>query len=298
MAEEHVFVIGATGNVGSAAVNILLENGVRVTAYVRNPSKANSLFPSHQHLLTLVQGDYNDLAPFDQAMHTGHYTRLLLLVQVDRSDVTMAQLKSQLAATAYASGVEQVVDISSYCAGERWRCNFSADDHWQAEKALLELPGRKRLVCLRPGRFMSNIVNFDSHSIKHEHHYPGSYDPEETLAWVSPRDIGTAAARVLQDPIDKHGDSVYEMISQVMTPTSTAAVLSKVLGRSIPYVQYDPITRYNMLTQYAHLPHRVAYGIVEINENGIQNSRGLSILLGRDPETLEQYLTAHKHQFE
>lgn len=179
-----------------------------------------------------------------------------------------------------------------------WRNSFSSADHWAAEKALLEIPNRGRLVCLRPGRFMSNIANYDKYSVCQQNVYPGSADPSETIAWVSPRDISTAAVGILTDPIEKHEDSVYEMIGQALTASETATAISKALGRDIPYVQVEPMERYRLLTEHAHLPHTVAYFLVNINENGTQTTRGLDILLGRKPETLEDYLTAHKHQFE
>jgi isochorismate synthase EntC len=145
---------------------------------------------------------------------------------------------------------------------------------------------------------MSNIVNFDKYSINQQNAYPGSSDPSETIAWVSPRDISTVAARILTDSIEKHQDSVYEMIGQAMTASQTGEVISKVLDRNVPYVQVEPLERYRLLTEVAHLPHRGAYFLVNLNENGVHTSRGLDILLGRKPETLEEYLTAHKHQFD
>lgn len=113
---EHIFVVGATGNVGSNTVRQLLEKGSRVTIYVRNPAKATTLFPGQESLLSIVQGDYSDLTPFDNAIASG-FTRLLVLIQAE--GVAMAELKSHMATVAYNSGVKQVVDISSYCAGER-----------------------------------------------------------------------------------------------------------------------------------------------------------------------------------
>jgi uncharacterized protein YbjT (DUF2867 family) len=115
---EHIFVVGATGNVGSNIVRQLLEKGSRVTIYVRSPAKATALFPGQESLLSIVQGDYSDLTPFDNAIANG-FTRLFLLVQAEGLAMTMAELKSRMATVAYNSGVKQVVDVSSYCAGER-----------------------------------------------------------------------------------------------------------------------------------------------------------------------------------
>ncbi|KAI8086788.1 uncharacterized protein BX664DRAFT_299681 [Halteromyces radiatus] len=293
---EHIFVIGGTGNIGTKAVKDLLSNGIKVTLYARNPTKALCLFPDYDALLTIVQGDYSDLMPFYDAIKKGRYTRLLLLVQIDSGNMNAPLLKKQLATAAYEAGVSQVVDISSYAAGDRWRYNFAAEDHWASEKTLMEIPNRSSLVCLRPGRLASNIVDFDIHAIKHLNMYPGSAEPDETMGWISPNDVGTVAGRMLMDDVAKHGDAVYEMIGEVLTPRKTAAVISTVVGREIPYVHMDPIARYTMLTDKAGLPHRIAYALTDLNENGIQVTRALPILLGRKPETLEEYLMAYKDQ--
>ncbi len=59
-----LLIFGATGSMGRHLVQQALEQGHRVTAFVRNPAKLNT-----QHIkLTVVQGDVNDLAAVEKAV--------------------------------------------------------------------------------------------------------------------------------------------------------------------------------------------------------------------------------------
>ena len=58
----HIALIGATGFVGTALLNELLQRGHRVTALARDPAK----IPSREGL-TVVQGDATDAAQVAQA---------------------------------------------------------------------------------------------------------------------------------------------------------------------------------------------------------------------------------------
>jgi putative NADH-flavin reductase len=56
-----VFLLGATGNLGSRLVAALLTHGHVVVTYVRSPSKLESLLPASVYQqITVVQGDATD----------------------------------------------------------------------------------------------------------------------------------------------------------------------------------------------------------------------------------------------
>jgi len=57
---ESILVFGATGSCGHAIVERGLDRGVRITAYVRDETKALSLFDSADSNLTLVVGNLSD----------------------------------------------------------------------------------------------------------------------------------------------------------------------------------------------------------------------------------------------
>lgn len=62
--QMKVVVFGATGNTGSAVVERALEQGHKVTAFVRTPSKVTIQHPN----LTIIQGDVLDAASVEKAV--------------------------------------------------------------------------------------------------------------------------------------------------------------------------------------------------------------------------------------
>lgn len=64
-----VLLLGATGNIGSRLIPALLAHHHSVVAYVRSPSKLQSLLPAtlHEQIL-VVQGDATDSAAIKRAI--------------------------------------------------------------------------------------------------------------------------------------------------------------------------------------------------------------------------------------
>ncbi|KAF7727645.1 hypothetical protein EC973_007303 [Apophysomyces ossiformis] len=281
---ERVYIIGGTGNIGTKVVQDLTANRIPTTVYARNPSKAASLFPDSGDLVDVVQGDYSDLTPLKNSL-PGH-TRLFLLVN-DLPNVV--KHKSAIAKLAYEAGVKQIVDVSTCLAGPGWRPTYIGEAHGLAEKSIKEIPGRGAFVALRPGTFMSNLIHFEP---RPENVIRDVRESNEPQSWVSPNDIAALAAIVLREDIEKHGDAVYELIGQIVTPAERAAILTRILGRPITYEKIPVVAKYNVLLQvgYAHLP---SYDLAALPETN-QVTVGLPILLGREPETLEAYLTSKK----
>ncbi|KAG2192640.1 hypothetical protein INT46_001098 [Mucor plumbeus] len=286
---ERIFVIGGTGNVGTKAVNDLVAKDIPVTLYSRNPTKVAELFSNNQHV-NVIQGDLSDLTLLKEGMK-GH-TRLFLLYN---SFEDFAEKKEAIAKLAYASGIKQIVDISSFSASEPWRTSFIGTAHIDAEKAILRIPQRGSFVTLRPGRFMSNLLTFERASP--EGLMFDTVNEDEPQGWISPNDIGAIAAVVLSEDIKKHADSVYELIGDIITPAERASIASRVLERSIRYQKVSPSIKYDSLMKLGIFPHFAAYNLAATVPSMAPTtsiSTGIFILLGREPETLEQYILLNK----
>ncbi|KAI8091191.1 uncharacterized protein B0P05DRAFT_577293 [Gilbertella persicaria] len=292
MSTERIFIVGGTGNIGIKAVRDLLANNVPVTLYARNPQKVHSIFTDKSDLIRIVQGDYSDFSPLKKGIE-GH-TRLFLLINDFEGFV---DYKRTIAEYGYAAGVKQILDISSLSVNGGWRTSFIGTNHYYAEKAMFEIPNRGALVTLRPGRFMSNL--FHMARIATDGAVFDDVAPEATQDWISTNDIGAVAAVILQDDIQKHGDNVYTLIGDVVKPKEIAAICSRLLGRDIPYKQVTAVQKFHQLVKN-HVPFGVAMDLVDNvkeEESGRINAV-IEIILGRKPETLEEYLTANKEQFQ
>ncbi|KAK4510377.1 uncharacterized protein ATC70_004807 [Mucor velutinosus] len=286
---ERIFIIGGTGNSGSKTVQDLISRNISVTLYARNPSKVTELF-SENPLINVIQGDLADLAPLKEGL-SGH-TRLFLLYSNFEDFV---EKKITIAKLAYAAGIKQILDISSITAGESWRSGYVGTIHRDAEQGILNIPNRGALVVLRPGRFMSNILTFERPSpdgVMYD-----TVNANETQGWISPNDIGAVAAAVLSEDINKHGDLVYELIGDVVSLDERSSITSRVLGRPIRYQKVSASSKYDQLMKTGMFPHGAAYNLaasIPTVPPTTTISLGISILIGREPETLEQYILSNK----
>ncbi|KAI8048592.1 uncharacterized protein B0P05DRAFT_480984 [Gilbertella persicaria] len=289
MSPERVFIVGGTGNIGEKTVHDLLANNVPVTLYARNPEKVKSTFTVKSELISIVQGDYNDLSPLKKGVE-GH-TRLFLLI----ADFgVFVKTKQTIAEYAYAAGVKQIVDISSFTVNGGWRSSFIGSNHYLAERAIFEIPNRGAFVALRPGKFMSNLHSMARIATEGVLYDTDPADKPQT--WISTNDIGAVAAVILQEDIQKHGDNTYTLNSDIATPAQVAAIISRLLGREIPFKQLSSAEHYHKLVGH-HVPHSLAFDLCD-NLKSIEETRvgaAVEVLTGRKPETLEEYLTANKH---
>ncbi|CAO3591687.1 unnamed protein product [Absidia cylindrospora] len=285
---ERVFVVGATGTLGTKLVTELLAKNVAVTVYVRDQDKAAKLFAQKTGSLTIVQGDYNNLSPMEKAL-PGHTRLFLLTIGLEG----MVDTKTKIATLAYAAGVKQIVDISCSTFNAAWRNNSISQPHIDAEKAILEIPHRGYAVSLRPSRFMSNIDHY-IHSDADQ--YEEFLEHDTPQPWISPNDIVEVAVAVLTGNMEDHGDSVYELTSQVATPTQVAEALTRATGRTITYKKVSALERFNALkvTMAHRFPVSVIFTFATMIEISPQVSLGISVLLGREPETLDVYFARNK----
>ncbi|CAO3649656.1 unnamed protein product [Cunninghamella blakesleeana] len=297
---NRVFFIGGTGNVGSKAVQDLLKNQVPVTLYTRHPNKVADLFPNHMNsdLLTIVQGDLSDLTSLKEAL-PGH-TRLFLLVT---DLINLPDIKASIAKFAYEeAGIQQIIDISSGTVSYPWRVHSAGYKHYLGEKSILDLaeqqPKKRFFVALRPGRFTSNCLTHDRPTENGLIVDTVPFDKEQ--GWISPNDIGAIAAVILQDDISKHGNAVYELIGDTVTPKRRAELFTEILdnGHTYTYQQITPLAKYQKLAPLlTSFPFNLVYDFCTFRELDTYVTPGISILLGRDPETLEQYIKKNKRAF-
>ena len=291
--KERIYVLGATGNVGSAIVDELLKNNnIQVTAYTRSPNKLADKNKNNQQL-TIVQGGYTDLRPFYESI-AGH-TRLFLLVP-DMEE--MGNIKVELGKKAIEVGVKQIVDLS--VASTFWRQYQALLPHQEAEKAIFELPSRRNrnsyFVSLRPTNFMSNLL-FSAETIKNQDIFINAAEPiNEYQDYISPRDIGLVASRILMDPVEKHDDTAYELIGDVKTPQEQAEIFSHILGRPIRYTQVSAQTMYENYIKLG-MGHALSFCASTYQPKNPMVTRGLPILLGRNPESIQEWLENNNSAF-
>ena len=242
-----VLVTGATGNVGAHVVHALLERGVPVRAFARDPeAAARRLGPG----VEIAAGDFADRAALARAVRGAD--RLFLACANDP-----AQIGFECAAidTAAAAGVRRVVKLSGPRPAADAPLVF---ERWHA--AIEAHLGRSGLpsVLVRPAAFMTNVLAFAEPIAR-----TGMLmAPAGTarIAYVDPRDVAAVAAVALAE--DGHEGRVLAATGpEAVTYEQLARDLSAATGRQIAYVHVpDEAAREAMLG--AGMPAGMADAIV------------------------------------
>jgi uncharacterized protein YbjT (DUF2867 family) len=228
---KTIFVSGATGQQGGAVVcHLLQQPDVRIRALTRNPA-SRAAQAVKQRGVELVQGDLDEPASFRQALEgvDGVFSvQNFLETGYDRE---IAQGK-QLADAARAAGVRHFVYSSVVSADKRTGLPHF-ESKWQIEQHLHQIG----LTCtvLRPAFFMQNWYGFLREPILNGT-LPLPLDPQTRLQQISVDDIGAFAAMAFGQP-DRWSGRTIELAGDELTVTQVAAVLSRVLGRRVDYVQ-------------------------------------------------------------
>ncbi|KAL0484148.1 prestalk differentiation protein A [Acrasis kona] len=290
---DKVFITGSTGNIGSVITKNLAKENVSVTLYVRDVKKADKMFSEIEgnQNITYVEGDYTTLDKFEEGIK-GH-SRLFLLVH-DLNN--MPEIKGKFSEIAYNAGVKQIIDLSSFTVGQSRVGIISAAHTGGEERIRAVKPQSSSLVVLRPGYFMPNAFQ-NAREIK-EHSILSSVSaPENKVNVISTEDIGDAASTILLDPIEKHGDIVYELTSQVMTNAEIAEAFTEALGRPIKYVQNDYNTAYERMVPF--LGHKLAYDFLRIGTMSLDISTPYLTVLTKKPlRKYQDWIRENKNAFQ
>ena len=228
---KTIFVSGATGQQGGAVVcHLLQQQDVRIRALTRNPA-SQAAQAIKQRGVELVQGDLDEPASFRRALEGADGVFSVQNYLETGYDREIQQGKG-LADAARAAGVRHLVYSSVVSADKRTGLPHF-ESKWQIEQHLHQT-GLTWTV-LRPAFFMQNWYGFMREPIL-QGTLPLPLDPQTRLQQISVDDIGAFAAMAFAQP-DLWAGRTIELAGDELTLTQVAAVLSRVLGRPVNYVQ-------------------------------------------------------------
>ena len=106
-----IVIFGATGGIGRFAVKYALEAGYEVSAYVRDPKKAQSILGSHERL-TLEAGSIDDAARMAKVLKGKDAVIWCVGIPLKRSYAKMESLEGHvnLIAAMDKAGVRRLID--------------------------------------------------------------------------------------------------------------------------------------------------------------------------------------------
>jgi len=280
--KPKILVIGATGNVGSEVVKILLEQGQSVIAAVRDPAKARRTL-----------GDGPVYLPFDfkqpesfAAAFAG-IDKVFLVRPPDISDIKK-YVAPAIDAARYA-GVEQIVFLS-LLGVEKNR----VVPHYKIEQSLLT--SGIDWTFLRASFFMQNLNTTHLDDIKNRHDVFVPAGKGKT-SFIDVRDIAAVAAKTLIE--SGHRRQAYDLTGkEALDYYQIARDFSEVLARPVQYSEPSAL-KFGREMYRRKLP--LSFIIVML---GIYTTARLGLaarvapdtarLLGRDPISLRQYIEDYK----
>ena len=287
MSEQVIFVIGATGPIGSATVQALSDKYAGkfdIRAGVRNPEKADKLktLPG----VTVVQatmGDEDNLV--------GALSGIEALFIVTPGVENRVELVVKTAEAAKAAGVQFLLVVSGATAVLTDTIFGKQLSEMEAAVAKLSVPH----AFLRLAFFLENYLSFKD-AIQAQNSIYSPQDPSKPTLLVAVGDVGKAAATVLAN-WQKHVNKTYTLVSTRHSLSDAAKAISEVVGKEVKNVQvpYD-VAKQAMLQ--AGRPEFMSDGIVElyklINSDSPATNQGdlsdFEEITGEQPTSLKTWL--------
>lgn len=282
-----ILVTGATGHLGNAAIQSLLNKGVpanEITALVRDENKAAHLKGKG---IQIKIGNYNDYNSLKEALQGAD--KLLLISSNEVMADTLAQHKNVINA-AKENGVKHIVytsmDIKDF---ETTAIPYVVQVHKDTVDYLKEAG----IACtiLDNTLYADSIGKFLGETFLES----GIFFPagDGKLPWVPRAEMGEAAAVVLTNAEHEHktyaitADTAYSF-------DEIAGMLSAITGKKVTYLKPDVNTYIDRVVK-AGVPKEVAsfmggFGTAIGNGEFDTHRSDLEKLLGRRPMELKEFL--------
>lgn len=231
-----VTVIGATGHIGNALAERLLELGVKVRAVARRRDK---LEPLVRRGASAYAGGVEDTAFVTEALRDADAAFLMTPPNYGAPDMRAEQrrLGGSLIEAVKRSGIKRVVALSSIGADLPSGTGPIAGLH-EIENALRAVDGLSAVI-LRPTYFMENHLGAIG-LIQHAGINGGAIRPDTRLPMVATRDIAAVAAEVLSTPTFT-GIRVREVLGpRDYSMQEVTTILGQAIGK--PDLVYAPFS--------------------------------------------------------
>ncbi|MFE1628263.1 SDR family oxidoreductase [Brevibacillus reuszeri] len=286
-----IVIMGATGTIGSALVQCLLDRGVSVRAVSRDPEKLQKQFgDASRSNAEFVRADASDHESMRQAFAGA--SQLFLVISNSPNQI---ELETSIIRIAGETGIDHIVKISSPVFDPKSPVSV-AGWHMEIEK-VLSTSGMLATV-LRPYAFMQNLLRF-APTISAHNVFCGSMG-DTACNFVDCRDIADVAAEVLTNR-EKAGH-VYTLTgSEIFSYPQIANKLSTLLEHPIDYINMDSEVLRRDLIEFGQMPPWLADHVVEIQAMSValpeKPTGDVERVLGRAPRTLDAFLLEHLKKF-
>lgn len=280
-----ILITGATGQVGGEAVSALVEAGAAVRSLVRNPSNTQEL-----RGVQVVHGSFEDDASLSRALDG---VEVMLLAGRDGPDSVSQQ--QRVLAHVRRANVKHIVKLSAIGASSNSPVALMRDHNTIDEEIQ---NGSASWTLLKPHLYMQNLLRA-ADAIRGDGQLAAPMGINR-FPLVDTLDVGAAAAVVLGNPAG-HSGRTYLLTGPVAhSYDEVATELAVVAERAVAYESVSP-DAYKARLMEAGIPDWRAFDLAHIasayNPSDNEVSPDLQLLLGRNPQSLSEFLQGHGHVF-
>nr|AYM52946.1 nucleotide-diphosphate-sugar epimerase/NmrA family protein [Jahnella sp. MSr9139] len=283
--QQMILVTGATGNVGGAVLEQLVEAGYRVRVLARDPAKLGDLGGK----VEVVKGDLSRPETLEAAF-----------AGVDRAFIVctgsdLATLAGNAAEAARKAGVKHLVLLSSASVGSGYDIQIG---RWHRDAEARVKASGLAWTMVQPGAFASNTLQWVG-SIKAQGAVFQATGDGKT-APIDPRDIAAVAVKALTTP--GHEGKAYVLTGPELLSTSEqVAKISAAIGRPLRFVEVTEAQAREGLEK-AGLPEVFISALLEASAmikagHGKDVSPTVEQLLGRKARTYDDWLQSNAKAF-
>ena len=222
---ETVLITGATGNTGSAIVELLASSDTTVRIIARNPRQVAARWPDAE----VAVADFDDAEQLAVALD-GVDRAYLVTPSTERAEAQQLRF----AEVAASTGVRHIVKLSQLAADESSPVRFLRY-HAAVERRIRELGGE--YTFLRPNLFFQGLLGMaEPISTQGELFAPIG---GARVSLVDVRDIAAVAAAALTEP--GHAGRTYTVTGPAaITHSDIAAAIGAATRRDVAFVDVPP----------------------------------------------------------
>ena len=255
-------ILGATGNTGAAAVEVLLAKGEKVRAVGRDPSKTTQRLGANVEAFV---ADVSDAAAMTKAFTQATAAYVMIPPQIMAPDFleASAKISDSITEAVKVSGISHVVLLSSIGAQHDAKTGPIVGLH-RFEKKLAGIQGLNALF-LRPAFFMENFLM--AIGLIHSMGFIGNgMKADSKMPMIAARDIGRKAAEGLLAR-DFSGVQIQELLgAHDYTQEEAARILGAEIGKPKLSYQRFPAFLVEQALKQMGIPAKTAALMSEMND--------------------------------
>jgi uncharacterized protein YbjT (DUF2867 family) len=213
-----MILVTTAGKVGSEAVRLLTQHHVPVRVLVRDPTRVKALSAAGAEIAV---GDLDVQASLDQAM-AGATSVVLVSMAVPAQELNVV-------ASAARAGVGHIVKVTSKASADSPIARRRGQSQIEAGLAASGLA----YTLLRANAYMQNTLAL-APAIAQTNSF-GSSAGKGLVGMIDARDVAAVAAEIATAPAGQAGKEYWLSGPELISYYDVAAVLSKLLGRTITY---------------------------------------------------------------